>query len=314
MLPKTLKPMLASLADPFDSPGFTYEIKWDGYRCLAFLTTETSLQSRNQKDISYIFPELLGIHKQIKQSGCILDGEIIALRNNKPSFMQLQQRAQLRKEEHIKAAVSMIPIVYVVFDLLYLNELSILNEPIEKRRLLLAENISNTDELILATSIEKNGISYFNAISQLELEGVIAKQKGSPYLPGKRTKTWFKFKRKKLGNFIICGYSLNPAICGQLSSLILGAYYLNQLKLFGMVGTGFSASELDFIKKELGKIATTICPFTGAALRQKNVTWTRPLVVCEVEYLELTDDGSLRHPSFKRFRPDFTPADCIFEV
>ncbi len=313
MLPKTLKPMLTTITEPFDSPDFTYEIKWDGYRCLAFLTEETRLQSRNGKDISFIFPELLGIHRHFNKADSLLDGEIIALHHNRPNFGRLQKRAHLRNSQHIQGAVNTIPVVYITFDLLYLNGEPLINKPIEMRRSLLKENLQRVDEIVQADFIENEGIAYFNSIAELGLEGIIAKQKRSCYLPGKRTETWLKFKRKKFGNFIICGYSTKPTTQGKLSSLILGAYYLNQLKSFGMVGSGFTANETDLIKNELNKIATPVCPFTGTAFGQKNTVWTKPLAVCEVEYLELTDDGNLRHPSFKRFRPDLTPSECNFE-
>ena len=312
MMPDTFKPMLATMSEPFDSPDYTYEIKWDGYRCLVFLTGETRIQSRNLKDISRVFPELLDLHRKTGFSDCLLDGEIIALRDSRPSFSELQKRGQLRNPQHIKAAAASIPVVYVAFDVLYFRGKPVFGEPIENRRTLLKEHFEGIDELIVANFIEDRGMAYFNAISELNLEGVIAKQKNSLYFPGKRVKNWLKFKRKKLGNFIICGYSVNPTGRGDLSALILGAHEQNQLKPFGLVGTGFTQDELNALYSELKKITTPICPFTGRELRQKNVHWTDPALVCEIEYLELTDDHSLRHPSFQRFRFDLTPADCQF--
>lgn len=313
MLPDTFKPMLATMSQPFDSSEYTYEIKWDGYRCLMFLTGKTRIQSRNLKDISHVFPELLNIHRKVKSSESLLDGEIIALRDNRPSFLELQKRAQLSNPQHIKAAVNSIPVVYIVFDLLYFNGRPIFSEPIETRRSLLMENFNGLDELIVADFVENQGIAYFNTINELELEGVIAKQKGSLYFPGRRVKNWLKFKRKKFGNFIICGFTTNSTRKGELRSLILGAYEQNQLKPFGLVGTGFTLSELDALRHELEKITSPVCPFTGAELKQKNVQWTNPVIVSQIEYLELTDDHSLRHPSFKRLRPDLNPSDCQFE-
>jgi DNA ligase D-like protein (predicted ligase) len=313
MLPDTIKPMLATMAQPFDSPEYTYEIKWDGYRCLTYLAEETRIQSRNHKDISQVFPELLDLHRKVKSSDCLLDGEIVALRDNRPSFLELQKRGQLRNPQHIKAAIHSIPVVYVAFDILYFEGKPVLGEPIEKRRSLLMECFNGIEELIVANFVENQGIAYFNTIVELELEGVIAKQKGSLYFPGKRVKNWLKFKRKKLGNFIICGYSINPTHRSDLSALILGAYEQAQLKPFGLVGTGFTQDELDSLYRELKKITSLICPFTGTELRQQNVYWTNPIIVCEIEYLELTDDHSLRHPSFKRFRFDVNPTDCRFD-
>lgn len=314
MLPIYIKPMLAKTAiEPFDSPDFTYEIKWDGYRCLAFTSSKTQLQSRNLKDISAVFPELNNIHQRLNKPNCILDGEIIAFRDNRPSFLELQKRAQLRNEQQIKTAMKSVPVVYVTFDLIYWNDQSMIHEPIEKRRSLLTETLTPTDDLIVTQFIENSGISYFKAITQLNMEGVMAKQKGSFYLPGKRVGSWLKLKHKKMGNFVVCGYLINPTSRGFLSSLILGAYFSNEFKFFGMVGTGFSTNELRVIENELSKIVTSNCPFNDIPINSEKVHWTKPLVVCEVEYLELTDEGSLRHPSFKKFRPDLHPEDCIFE-
>ncbi len=302
------------MAEPFDSPEYTYEIKWDGYRALVFLDTQTRLQSRNLIDLTPIFPELAILHRFQKIHGAVLDGEIIALRNGKPSFLQLQKRGQLRNEAHIRNTAKAIPVVYIVFDLLYFNYTSIVNEPIEKRRLLLKENLKPLDELIVANFIDSQGVAFFESISAMGLEGVIAKKKGSVYLPGKRVKTWLKFKRKKTDNFIICGFVINQTSRGSLSSIVLGAYLEKKLTFFGLVGTGFSRAELEIILKELQKIITDHPPFAGTNnLQLKNAFWTRPLVVCEIEYLELTDDGILRHPSFKKIRPDLKPEDCIYE-
>lgn len=187
MLPANFKPMLATMSEPFDSSEFIYEIKWDGYRCLAFLDSQTRLQSRNLKDISYLFPELHLLHQKIRQPGCILDGEVIALRKGKPSFLELQKRAQLKKTEHIKGMVRQIPVIYVVFDLLYLNYRPIYQNNLESRRAQLSNNIFSEDELVLANFIEKKGTAYFESIVELGLEGVIAKKKDSPYLPGKKS-------------------------------------------------------------------------------------------------------------------------------
>jgi DNA ligase D-like protein (predicted ligase) len=311
MIPDNFQPMLATIAEPFDSIDFTYEVKWDGYRCLAYLDSETRLLSRNHKEITYIFPELNDLHKKIKQSGCLLDGEIIAFRNGKPSFLELQKRAQLRDIKKINYSKTKIPVIYVAFDLLYLKQMAIYPKTIEERRRLLLDNCNQTEKFILANYIEKNGIDYFKTICKLGLEGIIAKKNGSPYLPGKRVKTWLKFKRKLQQNFVVCGYIMNPKAA--IRSLLLGAYLEDNLRFFGMVGTGFTEHELVNIKIELGKLITEVCPFTRTALNQKDTVWLRPLIVCEIEYLELTDKGSLRHPVFMRFRPDLQSEDCQYE-
>lgn len=314
MLPTNLPPMLAfSMLKPFDSPEFTYEIKWDGFRCLAFIDSETRLLSRNQKELTFLFPELAKLHKKKGLAGCLIDGEVIALRKGKPSFLELQKRAQLRNIEKIALTAVKIPIVYVVFDLLYFHSQPVFNKPIEIRREMLYDHFHSVEELTLATYIQKEGINYFNSVTALGLEGVIAKKNGSLYLPGQRVKTWLKFKRRLLGNFIICGYSINPIRRGELSSLSLGAFVAEELTFFGMVGSGFSAKELALIKIELEKLKLGVSPFKEDLLQSKNITWIRQLIVAEIEYLEITEAGYLRHPVFKRFRPELKPEDCQFE-
>lgn len=298
MLPQTFQPMLATMAEPFDSTDFIYEIKWDGYRCLAFLNGTTRLLSRNAKDLTPVFPDLARINQRIQSPGCLLDGEIVALRDGKPSFSQLQKRAQLRNELLINRAVHTIPVVYIAFDLLYNKEQPIFQEPWETRRCLLEETVIPGDELIISTYIEKNGLAYFKSIADLGLEGVMAKKKGSLYLPGKRVKHWLKFKRKQSGNFIICGYLPNPSQRGIIASLVLGAYLGSKLQLFGMVGTGFSSAELSVLYEELNKIRTDQSPFT-LSTPVPAICWLQPVVVCEIEYLELTDEGFFTPSQFQ---------------
>lgn len=312
MLPDHLRPMLAKLSLPFDSPEFHYEIKWDGYRCLAFLNGATRLQSRNLKELSGLFPELSSLHLQCRKAGCLLDGEIVTFRNGLPSFQRLQKRAQLCSPEQIRTASRSDPVVYIAFDLLYLEEKPVYHAPWKERRGLLLDLVRPTELFILSEAIPARGVEFFQAAAAKGLEGVMAKRADSPYLPGKRSDFWLKFKSRRKGYFVICGYRLQLKDC-RIRSLILGAYQDEQLIFRGTVGSGLPPSELDTIKQLLEELETEVCPFTGATLRKKGITWLEPRLVCEVEYLELTDEGYLRHPSFKNFRPDLKTEDCRLE-
>ena len=150
-LPLTLAPMLAVPAPPFDSPDYFFEIKWDGERCLAFLTSTTRLQSRNQRDITFQYPELTTLHRQLRQTGVVLDGEIIALENGKPSFFRLQSRMHATSEQRIKEGRLTNPVVYVVFDLLYAEGKPLLHLPLYRRRELLDSLLIPTEHLITST-------------------------------------------------------------------------------------------------------------------------------------------------------------------
>jgi DNA ligase D-like protein (predicted ligase) len=310
MLPQVFQPMLATLATPFDSRDHIFEIKWDGYRCLIFYEAgKIRLQSRNAHDLGIVFPDLLTLGDHILRPGCLLDGEIIALRDGKPSFLELQKRAQLRNPGHIKAATQKIPLLYIAFDILYRDDRPLFREPLEKRLEMLAETVRPGDQLVLSRFVEQNGLQYFHSVAAMGLEGVIAKLKGSPYLPGRRVKHWLKFKSKRSGSFVICGYLPNSAGRPGIRSLILGAYCRDRFTFRGTVGTGFTLAELNVFYHELNRIRTGEAPFTDRPPLKK-ACWIRPLVVCEVEYLELTDDGLLRHPSFQRIRPDLKAEDC----
>jgi bifunctional non-homologous end joining protein LigD len=310
MLPHVFQPMLATMATPFDSRDHIFEIKWDGYRCLTFYDDgKIRLQSRNAHDFSIVFPDLLTLGERIRRPGCLLDGEIIALRDGKPSFLELQKRAQLRNPALIKAEAQKIPVIYVVFDILYRDHRPVFQEPLEKRIEMLDETIRTGDLLVRSGFVEQDGLQYFQSVAAMGLEGVIAKRKGSPYLPGKRVKHWLKFKRKRIGAFVVCGYIPNSAGREAIRSLILGAYYGNRFTFCGMVGTGFTQAEMHIFYQELNRIRTDESPF-GSRPSLEKACWNRLLVVCEVEYLELTDDGLLRHPSFRRIRPDLGKEDC----
>ncbi len=304
MLPRTLKPMTAKVRQPFNSPQFTYEIKWDGYRCLAFLESDgTRLQSRKENSFNFLFPEFLSLHQKVKSLGCVLDGELVAIRNGKPSFLQLQKRGLLRNEQRIKTAVINIPVIYVVFDLLYLNGHPIYHEIIETRRMALRDILIPDDQVIISDYIEEQGIKYFESIVKLGLEGVVAKKKGSKYSIGK-CDNWFKFKNRRADNFIICGYKGQNTI----EELILGLYFNEQLIPVGSVSFGLKDRKL--IKKELDLIQTQICPFAYKSGHKKGVVWLKPIIVCTVNYLEWTEANYIREPVFQHFNFDVSPQDC----
>lgn len=306
--------MLAVSSEPFDDPDYVYELKWDGIRCLGFVDGGTRLQSRNLKTLNEYYPDLTGLHEVLSAAApCVVDGEIIALRDGKPSFLMLQKRHHARRPETIRRAVHTIPVVYMIFDLLYLRGEKITGQPLRRRRELLEESLGAADRYLLTETVPGRGKDYFAAASALGLEGVVGKGLQSPYLPGKRTRHWVKFKHVHVASFLICGYTLNPTTRGELSALVLGAYHHGKLRQFGMAGTGFSQDELAYLQSALSARRTEICPFTGKPLRLPNCQWVRPGMICDVQYLELTDQGALRHPLYKGLREDLAPEACTFQ-
>lgn len=305
MLPHTFKPMTAKVSQPFDSPDFTYEIKWDGYRCLAFLEASgTRLQSRKENSFNFLFPEFLTLHQKVKSLDSILDGELVAIRNGKPSFLQLQKRGLLRNEQRIKAAINNIPVIYVVFDLLFLNGAPIYHKPIEERRSALRDILIPDDMVIISDYIEEQGMKYYESIVELGLEGVVAKKKGSKYSPGKCVDYWYKFKNRRTDNFIICGYEGQHTI----DALILGLYFNERLIPVGSVS--FGLKDRKAIKKELDTILTPICPFTNKSSHKAGISWIKPILVCVVSYLEWTEANYIREPVFQQFNFEVSPEEC----
>jgi len=294
-----LRPMLAVSSPPFDSPHFLYEVKWDGYRCLAYIVGKTILQSRNLRDFTPSFPELSNLHYRVKAQPVVLDGEIIILdEKGLPSFNLLKARGSLTGEWKVRRAASRFPALFVAFDLLYYRGENIMSKPIEVRKSLLQESVSGSDNLALSNFIDTYGTSFFESCLKQGLEGVMAKEKGSPYLPGRRSSYWRKFKRTQQGQFLILGYQPGTGR-RRLGALLLGEYKNGRLIYRGKVGTGFDREEEERLLMQLERLSTTDPPFKEPVPGLTRPRWVEPRLICKVEYLEETPEGFLRHPSYR---------------
>lgn len=310
-LPLQIAPMLAVSAPPFDSPAYYFEIKWDGLRCLAFLEEATRLQSRNGRTITFQYPELADLHRQVKAAGVVLDGEIIALSDGKPSFSRLQNRMHATSAAGIQAGARHHPVIYVVFDLLYYKGQSLMARPLEARQELLHRVVTPGPHLIISEAIPEAGQALFNRVAALGLEGIVGKAKNSPYLPGKRSPHWKKARVTKNADFIICGYTTNPQGRADLSALVLGLYAGEKLVSYGLVGTGLGQKEIDHLLHLFTPFRRAKPPLADPPALP-TVHWLEPCFVCEVEYLAVTPDRHLRHPLYKGLR-DRPPAECRVE-
>lgn len=299
---KPIKPMMAvNHHEPFDSSDYLFEIKWDGYRCLAYCDDEIRLYSRNCQNITRHFLEIATDLKSIKEH-CVLDGELIMLDSaGKPSFSKLQYK---KNREYG---------IFVVFDLLYINKKPLLAQPLVERRRQLAEFFSKNYELtrvIFSHAVENQGVNFFKAITEQELEGMMAKKKNSCYSPGIRSRKWLKIKNRRELDAVIVGYL--PGIYG-FKSLILAQYDQNTLNYIGSVGTGFSQQENKTLLVGLKRIASIECPLKLIPSELNRAVWVKPILVATVEYFEFTKDGRLRQPSFIRLRDDKLPVECVYK-
>ncbi len=190
--------MLAQSAEaPFDSEQHLFEIKWDGIRCLAFIDGgHVRLQSRQLTEMTFQFPELACLKRL--PSGTILDGELVVLQEGRPSLRQIQRRTFLQNRARIQCLSQRTPVTYLVFDLLYLKGEPLLAAPLHHRRAALQRLIQRTTlpGVLISEAVAERGCQLFAQVAGLGLEGVMAKRLDSRYLPGKRSRYWFKIKPK----------------------------------------------------------------------------------------------------------------------
>ena len=318
-----IRPMMATLVrDPFDGPAWIFEPKWDGVRAIATCSDETLLVSRNLRDITHSYPELRRVHEQLVAIDAIVDGEIVAMSDGRPSFEKLQSRINLQNPRDIERAMKAIPVTYIAFDLLYLDGRSLIREPLEERKRLLDDLVVKNPRVDVSTYIEGEGTALFEAAKAQKLEGIVAKKIGSPYRPGKRARDWLKVKTTYEADVVIGGWTPGEgARSERFGALLVGAYDGGRLRFIGAVGTGFNDRTLNELLEKMRALATDVNPFDVDPESEK-VRWGKPIkdphfvkpeLVAVVEFRELTSVGKLRAPSFKRLRDDKNPEDCLFE-
>lgn len=306
--PAFFKPMLATLVNkPFDEEGWEYEVKWDGYRALAFLNkTKIELWSRNNKSFNDKF---YPVFDAIKNWGihAVVDGEIVVV--NRQGISDFNALQNWRSEADGQ-------LLYYVFDILWLNGKDLTGMPLTERKEILATLIPDDDSIIRnGFSIEAKGTRFFEVAGKMGLEGIIAKRSESKYIPGDRSKDWLKIKAHKRQEVVIGGYTHNEGSPKLFSALLLGVYKGSRLHYAGKVGTGFTEKmqkEMIGMFKQLKakKNPFSVLPDYNKPSRFRPdppaaaVTWLRPQLVCEINYTEITEDGVFRHPSFAGMRID----------
>lgn len=316
MLEQKIKPMLAELSEPFDSPDYIYEIKWDGTRCIAFISRgKVRLQNRRLYDITYRYPELKDLPKFVKAHSAILDGEIVVLEHGKPNFEKLQEREHINDENMIEIRSSLLPATYIVFDILYVDGQDLTHKPLWERKQILRQTVKTNAQIVVADYVEKEGKVYFEEVTKRHLEGIIAKERNSPYLIGERSHYWLKIKKKMTQDAVICGYTRGYGHRTMVfGALILGAYNKKrELVYIGDVGTGFSDEEIERLFQILRKLEVPRCPFKNKPEISKHHTWIEPKLICEVEFMEWSPEEKMRAPRYKGLREDKDPEDCVIE-
>lgn len=305
-----LKPMLAVPSEPFDHPDYLFEVKWDGYRCLAYLDQrETKLISRNQKNITGAFPDLGDLCLHVKDIPLVLDGEIIVLRNGRPSFDDLQARAKLVAEDRVARAAQKAPAIYMAFDILYRRGAPLVDRPLHVRREYLQAVLKPGQNIFISEQVAREGVAFYRACVEKGLEGVVGKRFDGRYLPGTRSPLWKKVRHIREADLVICGYRRGKG-SRVLGALVLGAWDGRKFIYQGMVGTGLNREEQLDLLDRLESLKINESLLTGADHAGRAINWVRPELVCRVEYLSLTREGLLRHPVYKGLRADKPPGEC----
>jgi bifunctional non-homologous end joining protein LigD len=317
-MPKAIKPMLATLVDePFDDEGWLYEVKWDGYRALAFVQDGVAeLLSRNNKSFNEKYYPIHDLLQSLKINA-VFDGEILVLNEKGVSVFGKLQNWRSEADGDL---------VYYVFDLLWYDGKNLMGLPLVERQAILKAILPTDDDRIrMSQSFETGGINFFKTAQKMALEGIIAKKASSTYSPDLRSKEWLKIKVHKRQEVVIGGYTINENTKKPFSSLLLGVYDKGILHYTGKVGTGFN----DKIQKEMlaqfkplviNKSPFNIIPDVNQPSRfrpnppKATAVWLKPELVCEVAYAEITSDGVFRHPSFQGMRADKKAKEVTLEV
>jgi len=303
--PRNIFPELATLVDkPPMQDNWLHEIKLDGYRLIAFKKNkQTTLFTRNQNDWTHYFETIAEKINRLPVENVILDGEVVVLDKNQHSNFQLLQNAIKDTKKD--------PFIYYVFDLLYLNHISLMSLPLIKRKEMLKQIISDkTTILRFNDHVFGSGDKVFKKACELTLEGIVSKDAHSAYLQ-KRTTDWLKTKCIKRQEFIIGGFTPPRGSRQCLGSLLIGTYNKQHELIYnGRVGTGFTQTSLQSIYRELLKHKSQQMPFKNPPPASGKATWVKPVLIAEVEFTEWTTDNALRHPSFKGLRKD-KPAKLI---
>jgi bifunctional non-homologous end joining protein LigD len=303
--PTAIKPMLSTLVkQPFSDDSYVFEVKWDGYRIIAFCQNNSvKLQSRGGEDYTRKYPSIVNALKKMNLN-CVLDGEVVYINDEgKPDFDSLQ-----RVNGHEA------PMVYYVFDLLWIDGQNLMKENLVKRKERLKKLLSGNQTVRYSDHFE-DGVQLFENIKDIGLEGIVGKQKHSQYIPGDRSKRWLKVTTEKRQEFVIGGW-VESEKRNTFRTLLFGSYENGKLKWKGHAGGGYREREMPGILNRLQKIEINENPFdTDVEYSEGKPHWVRPELVANIKYATTTRGGKIRKPAiFLGFRDDKKASQVETEI
>jgi bifunctional non-homologous end joining protein LigD len=330
-MPEHVPPMLAGAGKlPADDARWSFEIKWDGVRAIAYVAPgRLRLESRNLNDITQAYPEVRGLVAQLGMREAVLDGEIVAFgEDGAPSFERLQSRMHVSSPRAIARLQKSTPVVYAVFDLLYLDGRGLTGLPYEERRSRL-EGLGLAGPAWRVPAVfpgsARPGAELLQATAAQGLEGVVAKRLDSRYEPGRRTGAWIKVKNMRRQELVIGGWLPGEGRRAErIGALLMGVHDpvpddpgdgapTGPLRYAGRVGTGFTERMLDDLAARLRPLVTDESPFEPRPKLPRGAVHVRPELIAEVEFREWTGEGVMRAPSYKGLRVDKPAGQVVRE-
>lgn len=286
------------------SDDFIYQVKWDGVRMLAGVSGgDVTLLNKRGHVRTIQYPELQSLPGLIDADSAVLDGEIVVLKNGKPSFPSVMQRDLAGNPSTINLLTRSLPIAYMVFDLLHLNGQDLRGKALLERIALLANLFSEQDYLYQVQSFSEGNL-LFAAVQKTGLEGIVAKRKRSLYIPGKQHRDWYKIKYLRTQKCLVGGYTLRGQ---QVNSLLLGVFREGQLYYAGKAANGLNSEHWLMLSAELPGLTISSSPFTNST--PKEARYIEPNLAVLVEFMEWTDSLQLRFPVIKSFI-NASESDC----
>jgi DNA ligase D-like protein (predicted ligase) len=309
-----VEPMAAIRVDTLPSGNeWLYEAKFDGYRALVMKEGRSvRILSRKGRTLTADYPQVLAAASELEAASAVIDGEVVAFdEDGRPSFQQLQHRSSPG-----------MAIRFFAFDLLHLNGVDLKALTLEERRARLARLLKKST-IEFSQELQGSPDQVIHAVSEVGLEGVVAKRRDSRYEPGKRSPAWQKLKLQQRQEFVIGGYKPEGHV---FQSLVVGYYVDRALRFAGRVRSGLTPAQRAALFERLKRLGTSKCPFidlpTGKTSHwgegvteedMKKLKWVRPRMVAEIAFTEWTRDGHLRHSRFVGLRDDKDPKEVVRE-
>ncbi|HVS98802.1 MAG TPA: non-homologous end-joining DNA ligase [Puia sp.] len=305
-MPSRIAPMLATLTrEPADDPGYLHEIKWDGYRIIAYVNKgKVKLDSRSAKDYTGRYPVIVNALRDLGHNA-VIDGEVVVFNESgMPDFDALQLYNG-----------NSSPITYCVFDLLWLDGYDLMQLPLEARKTLLEQLVLAHPVFRFSESFD-DGPQLYKEMLRLNLEGIVSKKRDSAYVPDSRGLDWLKTPTRKRQEFVIGGWAESDKN-RSFRSLLFGAYKNGKLEWIGRSGGGYKEKDMPGILEQLKRLETAKSPFINPVLDTKGAVthWVKPELVANFEFATWTKSGRIRKPAtFLGFRNDKKPTQVVREV